>query len=49
MFNTAVQKCGFCEAKMLRKKKKRFHVKSAILGSVKNVLNSQEKILNQFA
>ena len=28
------------------KAKKRFHVKSAILGFIKNVLNSHEKILN---
>ena len=38
---------GFLTGKCSRKSKKRFHVKSAILGFIKNVLNSQEKILNQ--
>ena len=38
---------GFLKGKCSGKSKKRFHVKSAILGLKKNVLNSQEKILNQ--
>ena len=47
MSNTAVQKCGFFEGKMFRKSKKEFHVKSAILVFIENVLNSQLKILIQ--
>ena len=36
MSNTAVQKCGFSEGRMFRRKnKKRFPVKSAILGFTK--------------
>ena len=38
---------GFVKGKCSGKNKKRFHVNSAILGFIKNVLNSQEKILNQ--
>ena len=38
---------GFVKGKCSGKNKKRFHVKSAILGFIKNVLNSQEKILNK--
>ena len=44
MSNTAVQKCAFFEGEMFKKKpKKRFPVKDAILGFIKNMLNSQKK------
>ena len=45
--NIAVQNVGFAKEKCSGKRKKKFHVKSAMLGFIKNVLNSQEKILNQ--
>ena len=38
---------GFVKVKCSGKSKKRFRVKSAIFGFIKNILNSQKKILNQ--
>ena len=46
MSNTAAKKCKVLGKENAQEKaKKRFHVKSAILGYIKNVLNSKEKIL----
>ena len=45
MFNTAVQKCGFCEERMLRKRQESLHVKYSLNGLIKNVLNTRENLI----